>query len=65
MRTAIGAALPTDLYLEFILRDEDGFPGGKTGLVKEALRAYFAANPLSTEQSEVLKARIEEANKAI
>lgn len=49
MKTAIGASLPEDLFREFNLRTE-GFPGGKTGLIKECLRSYFDANPLTEEQ---------------
>lgn len=49
MKTAIGASLPSDLFREFNLRVE-GFPGGKTGLIKECLRAFFDANPLTEEQ---------------
>lgn len=50
MKTAIGASLPEDLYQEFILRAKD-FPGGKTGLIKEALRAYFSTAPAPAEQA--------------
>ncbi len=49
MKTAIGASLPVDLFLEFTVRT-NSFPGGKTGLQKEALRAYFEANPLTELQ---------------
>lgn len=61
MKTAIGASLPSNVYLEFVLRADSGFPGGKTGLIKEALRAYFEANPLSSEQKAELEAKIKEA----
>lgn len=54
MKTFIGARLPTPLHLEFTLRADSGFPGGKTGLIKEALRAYFEANPLIGYQLEEL-----------
>ena len=53
MKTAIGASLPEDLYKEFIYRTES-FPGGKTGLIKESLRAYFDVNPLTDEQKQEL-----------
>lgn len=45
MKTGIGASLPADLFAEFNRRAV-GFPGGKTGLIKEALRSYFASTPL-------------------
>lgn len=61
MKTAIGASLPSNLFLEFILRADAGFPGGKTGLIKEALRAYFDANPLNAEQRAELEAKVREA----
>ncbi len=60
MKTAIGASLPVQDYVEFVFRADGGFPGGKTGLIKEALRAYFEANPLSIEQALELKGKIEE-----
>ncbi len=65
MRTAIGASLPIDLYLEFVFRDELGFPGGKTGLMKEALRNYFATTPLSEAHASELKARLEASQQTI
>lgn len=52
-KTAVGASLPTDLFQEFELRAV-GFPGGKTGLLKESLRAYFEANRLTDEQAKEL-----------
>lgn len=52
MKTFIGASLPLDLHPEFVFRAERGFPGGKTGLIKESLRAYFAANPLTGAELE-------------
>lgn len=55
MKTAIGASLPADLFVEFTYRS-DSFPGAKTGLIKESLRAYFASNPLSEEQKVELQA---------
>lgn len=54
MKTAIGASLPEDLFKEFVFR-ADSFPGGKTGLIKESLRAYIEANPLTEEQRAWLK----------
>lgn len=47
--TAIGASLPENLFNEFRFRTWVGFPGGKTGLIKEALRMYFEANPLNED----------------
>ncbi len=58
LKTAIGASLPSNVYLEFVLRADAGFPGGKTGLIKEALRAYFEANPLTLEQKAELEAKV-------
>lgn len=55
MKTAIGASLPEDLYLEFVFRTERGFPGGKTGLIKEALRMYFAAHLLTGSELEAFR----------
>ena len=55
MKTFIGASLPLDLYPEFVFRTERGFPGGKTGLIKEALRFYFAANPLTGAELQAYK----------
>lgn len=44
MKNGIGASLPDDLWNWF---NEVGpmFPGGKSGLIKESLRAYKDANP--------------------
>ena len=55
MKTFIGAALPVDLYTEFLFRTERGFPGGKTGLIKESLRVYFSLNPLTGTELESFK----------
>lgn len=44
MKTAIGASLPEDLFEDFCHRALS-FPKGKSGLIKEALREYFRANP--------------------
>jgi len=64
-KTAIGASLPLALFVEFQVRIDSHFPGGKTGLIKEALRAYFEANPLSTEQKLEVQTRYGELVKAI
>jgi len=64
MKTAIGAALPKDMFSEFKIRTV-GFPGGKTGLIKEALRAYFAANPLTEDQKVKLEAELLAAKQTI
>lgn len=56
IKTAIGASLPEDLFKEFIYRVQSGFPGGKTGLIKESLRGFFEANPLDAEQKKEMDA---------
>lgn len=49
MKTAIGASLPALLFREFIIRSES-FPGGKSAMIREALRSYFSSVPLTPEQ---------------
>ncbi len=49
MKTAIGASLPELLFKEFVVRSEF-FPGGKSGLIKEALRAWFESHPMSPDE---------------
>lgn len=53
MKTSIGASLPKDLYLEFQARSQ-GFPGGKSALIRESLRTFFSASPMSEEQKKIL-----------
>ncbi len=53
-KNAIGASLPNGIYQEFTVRAE-GFPGGKSALIRDALRSYFEANPMSEEQRSMLK----------
>lgn len=47
MKNGIGASLPDPEFAEFVRR-ADAFPGGKSGLIKEALREYFEAHPVSS-----------------
>ncbi len=53
-KNAIGASLPNGLYQEFIVRSE-GFPGGKSALIRESLRVFFEAHPMSDEQKSMLE----------
>ncbi len=53
-KNAIGASLPDDLFVEFNVRAE-GFPGGKSALIRDSLRSYFEQNPLSKEQGKMLE----------
>lgn len=56
MNKTIGAVLPPDLFKEFMCRVKLlGFPGGKTGLMKDSLRLYFEQNPLTPEQRQILE----------
>lgn len=65
MKTFIGASLPLDLYPEFVFRTDCGFPGGKTGLIKEALRFYFAANPLTGSELEKFQKFLQESGNVV
>lgn len=51
MKNFIGAVLPEELHEQWTLRVA-GFPGGKTGLIKEALRFYFDNVPLPSNTHE-------------
>lgn len=62
-KNAIGASLPEDLYQEFNVR-ASGFPGGKSALIRDALRLYFENNPLSDEQKKSLEKEKELAEEA-
>ncbi len=53
-KQAIGASLPALLFKEFIIRSRS-FPGAKTGLIKESLRFYFEAHPLTPEEREAMQ----------
>lgn len=44
MKNFIGAVLPDDLHEEWTLRTQ-GFPGGKSGLIREMVRFYFTNVP--------------------
>lgn len=54
MKSQITVALPADLSLELRSRSYGQF-GALTVIVKDALRAYFAANPMSDEQRQILQ----------
>jgi len=63
--TAIGASLPENLFIEFNVRADEGFPGGKTGLIKESLRMFFEANPLNDIQKAEIIKRTQAANNIV
>ncbi len=53
-KNAIGASLPKDLYQEFVVRS-NSFPGGKSALIRDALRSYFEVNKMSDHDKEQLQ----------
>lgn len=54
MSTTVAAVLTPDVHQEFLVRI-NGFPGGRTGLIKDALRFYFENHPMSDEQKNLLE----------
>ena len=50
MKNGIGCSLPNDLFEEFEARGPK-HPGGKSGLIKDALREYFEKHPQKKEES--------------
>lgn len=51
MKNFIGAVLSEDLHAEWSARSP-GFPGGKSGLIKDALRYYFENVPRPSQPHE-------------
>ncbi len=52
MKNGIGASLPDALFEEFERRGPQ-HPGGKSGLIKDSLREYFAKHPEVKEEAKV------------
>ncbi len=50
MKNGIGCSLPDEQFDEFEARGPK-HPGGKSGLIKDALREYFIAHPMKKEES--------------
>lgn len=50
MKNGIGCSLPNDLFEEFEARGPKHV-GGKSGLIKDALREYFEKYPVEKDTS--------------